>query len=97
MVLWETGAAITMKTTVEMPDDLYRRAKVEAARRGSRLKDLVEQGLRLVLKVPRKPQRSPHLAALMRPARGTVESGIPDLASNPEHLVGFGRNAVRHR
>jgi hypothetical protein len=25
-----------------------------------------------------------------------VDSGIPDLASNPEHLEGFGRDA-RHR
>ena len=86
-----------MKITVEIPDDLYRRAKVEAARRGSRLKDLVEQGLRLVLKAPRKPQRSPDLAALMKPARGIVDSGIPDLASNPKHLLGFGRDEPRHR
>jgi hypothetical protein len=29
----------------------------------------------------------------MEQARGVVESGIPDLASNPEHLEGFGRDA----
>jgi hypothetical protein len=29
-----------MKTTVELPDDLYREAKAEAALRGCRLKDL---------------------------------------------------------
>jgi hypothetical protein len=38
-----------MKTTVEVSDDLYRRAKAEAALRGRKLKDLVEEGLRLVL------------------------------------------------
>jgi hypothetical protein len=38
-----------MKTTVELPDDLYRRAKAEAALRGRKLKDLVEEGLRLRL------------------------------------------------
>ena len=38
-----------MKTTVEVPDDLYRRAKAEAALRGRKLKDLIEEGLRLVL------------------------------------------------
>ena len=43
-----------MKTTVEMPDDLYRRAKVEAALRGRKLKDLIEEGLRLVLEAPRR-------------------------------------------
>ncbi len=86
-----------MKTTVEVPDDLYRRAKIEAARRGTRLKDLIEQGLRLALKAPRGPRRPPSLAALMKHARGAVDSGIPDLASNPDHLADFGRDALRHR
>jgi len=41
-----------MKTTVEVPDDLYRRAKAEAALRGLKLKDMIEEGLRLVLAAP---------------------------------------------
>jgi len=86
-----------MKTTVEMPEELYRRAKAEAALRGRRLKDLVEEGLRLVLDRPRKPQPPPRLADLMKRGRGIVESGVPDLASNPKHLAGFGRDARRDR
>ena len=86
-----------MKTTVEVPDELYRRAKAEAALRGRKLKDLVEEGLRLVLEGPRKTRLRPSLADLMKPACGVVDSGIRDLASNPKHLVGFGRNARRHR
>jgi predicted component of type VI protein secretion system len=89
----ETNA---MKTTVELPDDLYRRAKAEAALRGRKLKDLIEEGLRLVLEGPRKTPRPPSLTRLMKGARGVVDSGVPDLASNPEHLKGFGRDA-RHR
>ncbi len=80
-----------MKTTVELSDDLYRRAKAEAALRGRRLKDLVEEGLRLVLARGRKPR--PTLAGLMKDARGVVNSGVPDLASNPERLEGFRRRA----
>ncbi len=38
-----------MKTTVEIPDDLFREAKATAARDGTKLKDLVADGLRLVL------------------------------------------------
>ena len=38
-----------MRTTVDIPDELFRRAKSEAALRGRKLKDLVEEGLRLVL------------------------------------------------
>ena len=38
-----------MKTTFDLPDDLFRRAKSEAALRGRKLRDLVEEGLRLAL------------------------------------------------
>jgi hypothetical protein len=82
-----------MKTTVEVPDELYRRAKAEAALRGQKFRELVEEGLRLALETPRKTHRPPRLAELMRGVRGVVDSGNPDLASNPEHLAGFGRDA----
>jgi predicted component of type VI protein secretion system len=85
-----------MKLTVQIPDDLYRQAKAEAALRGRKLKDLVEERLRLVLEAPRKARRPSNLAALMKRARGIVDSGVPDLAANPEHLKDFGRDA-RHR
>jgi hypothetical protein len=81
-----------MKTTVEVPDELYRRAKAEAALRGRKLRELIEEGLRLVLETPTtKPPTS--LSELMKRGRGVVDSGIPDLASNPEHLSGFGGGA----
>jgi hypothetical protein len=86
-----------MKTTVEMPDELYRRAKAEAALTGRRLRDLVEEGLHLALEVRRKQRRQPDLATLMKHGRGVVKSGVPDLGSNPAHLAGFGRDAGRHR
>ena len=85
-----------MKTTVEVFDDLYRRAKAAAALL-RKLKDLVEEGLRLVLEAPRESHRRRSLAALMKGARGVVASGVPDLASNPEYLTGFGHDARRHR
>jgi hypothetical protein len=61
-----------------------------------KFRELVEEGLRLALEAPRNTRRPPSLAELMEPARGVIDSGISDLASNPEHLAGFGRN-VRHR
>ena len=93
MPIW--GRAV--KTTVEVSDDLYRRAKSEAALRGRKLKDLVEEGLRLVLETLSEPPRRQSLATLMKGARGVVDSGVADLGSNPEHLAGFGRDARRHR
>jgi hypothetical protein len=82
-----------MKTTVELPDAIYRQAKAQAALRGRKLKDLIEEGLRLVLDATPPAATHPSLADLMQPSGGVVESSIPDLASNPEHLKGFGRDA----
>ena len=82
-----------MKTTIEVPDELYRRAKALAAIRGRKIKDLVEEGLRLVVEGPRQRDARRSLLQLMKRARGAVDSGIPDLGSNPRHLGGFGRHA----
>lgn len=87
-----------MKTTIELPEELFRRAKAEAALRGRKFKDLVEEGLRLVLQTPRHDQRARQsLDELMAPARGIVDSGIPDLGSNPKHLKDLGRGRRPNR
>lgn len=45
-----------MKTTLEIPDQLFRAAKAKAALEGRRLTDLITEGLQLVLL--KSPQRS---------------------------------------
>ncbi len=47
-----------MRTTVDIPDDLFRRAKARAALEGLRLRDLFEKGLRLALTMPSTPEPS---------------------------------------
>ncbi len=88
-----------MKTTVDLSDELFRRVKAEAALRGRKLKDLVEEGLHLVLESPRSAQGKarPTLHDLMQESCGIVDSGVSDLGSNPKHLKGFGRAPRRHR
>ena len=92
-----------MKTTVDLPDDLARRIKAEAALRGRKLKDLVAEGLRLVLEAPEsaasstKKRQPPTAYELMKDGRGIVDSGIGDLATNPKHMKGFGRASRSHR
>jgi len=91
-----------VKTTVELPDDLARRIKAAAALRGRKLKDLVAEGLRLVLEAPESTasatkKRQPTAYELMKDGRGIVDSGIGDLATNPRHMKGFGRASRRHR
>lgn len=85
-----------MKTTVDLPDELYRRAKAEAALRGQKFRELVAEGLARVLEAPGGQAPKPKMSLLMKRARGVMDSGVSDLASNPKHLSGFGRNG-RHR
>src|SRR5258708_3096761 len=52
-----------MRTTIDIPDELFRRAKSEAALRGRKLKDLVEEGLRAVVDKPPAEEKSPDISA----------------------------------
>ncbi|MBL9172626.1 MAG: hypothetical protein JNL10_03750 [Verrucomicrobiales bacterium] len=51
-----------MRTTVELPDDLFRQAKARAALQGQSLKDLVAAGLQLVLQQSVDASPSPESA-----------------------------------
>ncbi|MFN8581400.1 MAG: hypothetical protein U0163_10540 [Gemmatimonadaceae bacterium] len=44
-----------MKATIDFDEALYRRLKVEAARRGRSIRDLVADGVRYVLSSPSSP------------------------------------------
>lgn len=90
-----------MRTTVDIPDRLFRKVKATAALRGKKIKDLVEEALLLALD---SPQAGKHAAKkpqsvydLMKDSIGIVDSGITDLASNPKHLEGLGRDSMGHR
>jgi len=47
---WFTSLLVFMKATIEIDDELYRRVKAAAALRGRKVKDLVAEGLRTVLR-----------------------------------------------
>ena len=49
MGIWEYGF---MKTTLEIPDDLFREVKSKAALEGCKLKDFVTEALQLRLQAP---------------------------------------------
>ncbi len=46
-----------MRTTFDLPDDLMKRAKIAAVRRGSTLRDLVAEALRRLLADQGQPER----------------------------------------
>jgi len=62
-----------MKTTLDIPDELYRQAKVVAAQENRKMKDLVSEGLRLVLKSTEK-SRPAHLRRMQK-APVTIRKG----------------------
>jgi len=65
-----------MKTTLDLPEDLYRAAKAKAAMDGVRLTDIVTNGLRLVLN---QPARIPGYRAAFPLIKGKPED--PPLTS----------------
>lgn len=84
-----------MKTTLDIPTDLYRQAKIKAATEGRKIRDLVTEGLVVVLRSGNVLEASaPPATAFkaMRDACGCAASGVSDLATNPKHMEGFGRD-----
>lgn len=87
-----------MRTTVDIPDELFRRAKSEAALQGRKLKDLIVQGLALVVNGSDKdgestapPARKPSMHDLAKDLIFEDAEGPSDLASNPKYFDDFGR------
>lgn len=72
-----------MKTTLQIDDHLIRRAKIRAAETNRRLRDVVEDGLRLLLEGP--PQVPPALETREASAPYYINDlGIPTLRRAPE-------------
>ena len=61
-----------MKTTLEIPDSLFRQAKVKAAMDGRKMKDLVAEGLAFVLADAGSAAMQPHSSA--EPARSAHDA-----------------------
>jgi hypothetical protein len=95
--------SFAMRTTIELPDDLLRRAKAEAALRGIKFKDLVQESLQRLLESTSSTDTAanemelPTVYDLMKDYCGIVDSGISDLATNPAYMEGFGRDSLGHR
>lgn len=62
-----------MKTTIELPDDLFDKAKAMAAREHTTLRSLIEEGLRWVLSRKRQKAEGFVLRDGSVPGRGVTE------------------------
>ena len=61
-----------MRTTLDLPDDLLRQAKIAAVQRRSTLRDLVANGLRRELAATDVRQARPGMPAIRLPADAPV-------------------------
>jgi hypothetical protein len=61
-----------MRTTLDLPEDLLRQAKIAAVKRRSTLRDLVASGLRRELAAADLPQARPGLPAIRLSADAPV-------------------------
>lgn len=82
-----------MKATFDLPEDVLRRAKAQAALRGRKLREVVLEGILWALEHP-APDRTKGAKARIRFSDGAsiVNSRVGDLSLNPKHLEGFGRD-----
>jgi len=85
-----------VKATNDLPEEVLRRAKAEAALRGRKLRELFLEGILRVLDHP-EPEAAPHPKPIRRfsDGCGIVNSGVGDLSSNPNHMEGFGHAQSR--
>jgi hypothetical protein len=81
-----------MRTTLDLPDDLMRRAKIAAVKRGSSLRDLVAEALRRLLAEPSGPKRQRMADAPIKLPPGHT---IP-IRSNSELAQLFDQEDITH-
>jgi hypothetical protein len=65
-----------MRTTVRLDDDLLRKAKAEAVRRGETLTGLIERSLREMLARLKEPSKKRHVRIPVSRARGGTQPGV---------------------
>lgn len=79
-----------MKTTIELPDDLFQRAKVISAERGTTLKEIMVQALKLWMRSPTEDEEAVRQATLKRLLKAMR-------AANSEPMVPLTREEIYER
>jgi predicted transcriptional regulator len=79
-----------MKTTIELPDDLFLKAKVLAAERSTTLKDIMVQALQLFTRSPAELNEKKRKAVVKRLLKAMQ-------ASNTEPMVPLKREEIYDR
>lgn len=73
-----------MKTTIDLPDDLYRSVKVRAAQEGSTVREIVIEGIRLRLHFDQETRPAPDLSVRESRHFYVDQEGWPVLKRKPD-------------
>lgn len=79
-----------MKTTIELPDDIFLKAKVLAAERRTTLKDIIVQALQMFTRSPSQEEEAKRKASAARLIKALQ-------ASNTEPMVPLSREEIYDR
>lgn len=63
-----------MRTAVDIPDELFRQAKAQAALEGTTFKELVARGLRLAMEISEKTEQNVSFPILKSGSPGVIGS-----------------------
>jgi hypothetical protein len=77
-----------VRTTLDLPDDLFRQVKVKAALEGATLKDMltryIESGLRRPARLAGEPGRRSTLPAMPKRGKAVIPNLTPELQARLE-------------
>jgi plasmid stability protein len=73
-----------MKTTIDLPDDLYKSVKVRAAQEGRTVREIVVEGIRLRLHFDQETRHAPDLSVRESRHFYVDEEGWPVLKRTPD-------------
>lgn len=85
-----------MKATFEIPDELYRKLKAKSALEGRPMRAVAVELFRNWLGESPTPDtvQPPSLPESMQRYCGIVDSGVTDLATNPDYFQDFGHDSL---
>jgi hypothetical protein len=86
-----------VRTTIEISDKLFRRAKIAAASGGTSLKKLVDRGLKLALETEKRPQQKRVKLPLFPSKRPGARKVPNDAASRAQLAEDLERHAASCR
>lgn len=86
-----------MNATIDIPEDLYRKVEAKSALEGRPVSEVAIELFRQWVGDTSPPDHDQPFVSvydLARDACGIVDSGVPDLATNPANLEGLGRDSL---